>query len=250
MGRIQLPGIIAHRGASDRAPENTLLALREAASQGATWVECDVIVSQDHQLVVCHDETVNRTTNGKGRVSQLPYSALSQLDAGSWFSQAAAGERMPLLSEWIGTAESLGLQLNVELKGRCYRDVLVDQAAHLLAESQQRTGRPYLVSSFQLATIVRYATRFPEQPYAINFSRWPWRFPRVALKPTCYSWHFNAASLTAKRVRYAKARGKSVVAYTVDEVDVAARLFAMGVDAIFSNNMELIQQFGADKAIQ
>jgi glycerophosphoryl diester phosphodiesterase len=98
------PYIIGHRGALACAPENTMASFREALAQGIDLVELDVQMSADGQLVVIHDQTLERTTDGRGFVADTPLAELQALDAGSWFSPQFAGERVPELSEvlaWI-----------------------------------------------------------------------------------------------------------------------------------------------------
>lgn len=107
------PEVIAHRGASGEAPENTLAAFRRAAELGAHMIELDVQLSRDGEAVVVHDDTVDRTTNGRGVVANLDLADLRTLDAGAWFSPTFAGERVPTLAEVLDTVP---LRVNVELK--------------------------------------------------------------------------------------------------------------------------------------
>src|SRR5690242_18360485 len=95
------PPVFAHRGANQYAPENTLAAFRKAKALGITWLELDVMLSKDQQVIVMHDETVDRTTNGHGLVNQYSYAALRELDAGSWFDKQFKGEKIPSLYEVI-----------------------------------------------------------------------------------------------------------------------------------------------------
>jgi glycerophosphoryl diester phosphodiesterase len=97
------PTIFAHRGASAYAPENTLAAFELAIHQKADAIELDVKLSSDDQVVVIHDQTVDRTTNGTGRVNDLPLAALLELDAGSHFDIAYKGESIPTLSQVFET---------------------------------------------------------------------------------------------------------------------------------------------------
>jgi glycerophosphoryl diester phosphodiesterase len=108
------PTIFAHRGASAHAPENTLAAFNLAVVQGADAIELDAKLSADGQVVVCHDPTLERTTDGKGYLSQKTVAELRSLDAGSSFSEKFRGEKIPLLEEVF---ESVGRKLfvNVEL---------------------------------------------------------------------------------------------------------------------------------------
>ena len=91
--------VIAHRGASGHAPENTLAAFKRALALGATFIETDLQLSRDSHFVAIHDDTVNRTTNGQGKVHDLSLAELRRLDAGSWFGSEFTGERIPTLDE-------------------------------------------------------------------------------------------------------------------------------------------------------
>ena len=93
--------IVCHKGANYVAPENTYAAAEAALNQGASWVEADVWTSRDGEMVVIHDATVDRTTNGSGCVLQLTAAELARLDAGSWFHSAFTGERIPVLREFL-----------------------------------------------------------------------------------------------------------------------------------------------------
>lgn len=114
--RMPARGICAHRGASDTHPENTLAAFREAIRLGAHMIEFDVALTKDGQLALVHDATVDRTTNGSGRVSDLTLSELKTLDAGSWKGQEFKDERIPTLDETLAMMPD-NIWLNVHLKG-------------------------------------------------------------------------------------------------------------------------------------
>jgi glycerophosphoryl diester phosphodiesterase len=110
--------VCGHRGNSMHAPENTLPALESARRQGASSCEIDVMLSRDGQIVLCHDELLDRTTDGKGKVGDHDLAALKMLDAGTWFSPEFASTRIPTLAETIEAARALGLGLVVETKER------------------------------------------------------------------------------------------------------------------------------------
>lgn len=107
---------VAHRGYSAVAPENTLPALAAAVLSGATYVEFDVRTTADGVPVVIHDRTVDRTTDGSGHVWDLPFDELRELDAGSWFSPAYAGVRVPSLAEVLDLFPDGGAALLLEIK--------------------------------------------------------------------------------------------------------------------------------------
>jgi glycerophosphoryl diester phosphodiesterase len=108
--------VIGHRGASGHAPENTLAAFRKAVALGATFIETDLQLSRDAHFVAIHDDTVNRTTNGRGPVHDLTLAELRQLDAGSWFGSQFSGERVPTLEEILEFSKKNDAVFYLELK--------------------------------------------------------------------------------------------------------------------------------------
>ena len=116
--KIILPnkGICAHRGAMDTHPENTLAAFKEAVSLGVQMIELDVRMTKDEQLVIMHDETVDRTTNGSGAVNDLTFKEIRALDAGSWKAPAFDGELVPTFKESLDVIPQ-DVWINVHLKG-------------------------------------------------------------------------------------------------------------------------------------
>lgn len=133
--QIEMPkrGVCAHRGASDTHPENTLAAFREAIRLGTHMIEFDVAFSRDKKLVLLHDSTVNRTTDGTGALSSLTLKALKQLDAGTWKHKRFAGERIPTLDEALAMMPQ-NIWLNVHLKGNA-------ELAQAVTERIVATGR-------------------------------------------------------------------------------------------------------------
>jgi glycerophosphoryl diester phosphodiesterase len=108
--------VIAHRGASGHAPENTLAAFKKAVALGATFIETDLHLSRDARFVAIHDATLNRTTNGQGSVHDLTLAELRRLDAGSWFGSEYAGERIPTLEEILAFSKKNDVVFYLELK--------------------------------------------------------------------------------------------------------------------------------------
>ena len=108
--------MIAHRGASGHAPENTLAAFKRAIALGASFIETDLQLSRDSRFVAIHDDTVNRTTNGQGKVHDLSLADLRRLDAGSWFGSEFAGERIPTLEEILEFSKKHDVVFYLELK--------------------------------------------------------------------------------------------------------------------------------------
>jgi glycerophosphoryl diester phosphodiesterase len=108
--------VIAHRGASGNAPENTMAAFRKAVALGATFIETDLQLSRDARFVAIHDATVNRTTNGQGAVHDMTLAELRKLDAGSWFGSEFAGERIPTLEEILEFSKKNDVVFYLEIK--------------------------------------------------------------------------------------------------------------------------------------
>ncbi len=229
---------IAHRGASGVAPPNTLAAFRRAADLGADGVELDVHLCADGVPVVIHDFTVDGTTDGTGRVRDLPLATLRELDAGSRFDPAFAGERIPTLEEVF--AEVGGrLLINVELKSMPGNDYPgLEAAVAALIRRHGLTDR-VLVSSFNPFALQRFRREMPEVPVGFLYETAPLsRAARLAaalvrLRPQAL--HPWWGLITPETVRRAHARGRRVVAWTVDDPEAMARLVAWGVDGIITN---------------
>lgn len=124
--------VVGHRGARALYPENTMVSFREAISLGVDGIEMDVNISKDGQLMVIHDNMVDRTTNGIGMVADFSLKELKQLDAGSHFSPDYAGEQIPTFEEFCDLVKDKPLYLNVEIKD--YRREVVDKTMKMLDE--------------------------------------------------------------------------------------------------------------------
>ncbi len=144
--RMPARGICAHRGASDTHPENTLAAFREAIQLGAHMIEFDVALTKDGKLVLMHDATVDRTTDGSGPVSDLTLAELKALDAGSWKGQEFKDERIPTLDETLAMMPE-NIWLNVHLKGRAE---LAEKATRRIV-AHQRLHQAFLASGSKAA---------------------------------------------------------------------------------------------------
>ena len=156
----QRPWIIGHRGVPGEAPENTLSGLELAIRQGADLVEIDLHLSADGQLVVIHDDTVDRTTNGTGRVGDLPFNALRGLDAGSWMGLQFRGEKIPSLSEALeATAGRAGIV--VDLKHGSERYQGIEGLLARAIEASQRLDEVMVISG-NSAAITRINMINPE----------------------------------------------------------------------------------------
>ena len=128
--------VCGHRGNSMHAPENTLPALESARRQGASACEIDIVLSRDDEIVLSHDELLDRTTDGKGPIGEHDLATLKALDAGAWFAPEFAGTRIPTLAETIELAKGLGLGLVVEIKERRRVDEILARLREVLEQTQ------------------------------------------------------------------------------------------------------------------
>ena len=149
--------VCGHRGHSIGAPENTIPALQLAAHHGADVCEIDVVLTKDQEIVLLHDELLDRTTDGKGWVSDLTMAEIQRLDAGGWFSPGFAGTRISTLRETLEVSRTLGLALHVEIKERRRTDVLIDRLGDVLAAAGG--VEDVLVISFDHPSLVRAQAR-------------------------------------------------------------------------------------------
>lgn len=238
----QLPKLIAHRGASAHAPENTISALRKAAELGATWVEFDVMLDSRRQPIIFHDSRLNRTTNGRGFVSRMPYSVIRQLDAGSWFNHGFEGENVPTLEEWLQECSRLNLGINIELKeskGRA--NYLVDAVLTHLSRFWKAGSIAPIISSTSVDCLAAVHQR--ESHYLLGHirDRWTNHWEKVLTRLDCVSLHINHKELNEERVRQVKEKNYLLLAYTVNDRHRANELFDMGVDAVFTDDPLLLQ---------
>jgi glycerophosphoryl diester phosphodiesterase len=211
--------VIGHRGAAGLAPENTLPGFQRAYACGVSAVELDVYVVEG-ELVVIHDDTVDRTTNGKGPVGSQRLESLRSLDAGH-------GARVPLLSEVVAELPA-GVGLNVELKGPA---TAVPTAEFLI----RHPHLDVLVSSFdhQLLSVFRH--RDPRTRVAPLFNRWrgkPWH---TAAQLGAWAVNLSRRIVTPERLAAAAHRGLRTFVYTVNDLEEARALIGIGATGVFTD---------------
>jgi glycerophosphoryl diester phosphodiesterase len=236
-----VPAVIAHRGANRRAPENSLEAFRLALELGAHAIELDVMLSRDRVPVVIHDTRVDRTTDGTGRVQDRTWAELRELDAGSKFSSAFRGARIPQLQQVLEEI-SRRAWINIELKNYATRGDRLEQVVVDMVERMGLQGK-VLLSSFNPLSLGRAARLAPDVPRGLLtmpsmpiFLRDGW-FAFVA-KPQSYNLHVDQTN--AQALRAAHARGARVCTWTVNDPADAVRLAAEGVDGIITDEPEVI----------
>lgn len=237
---LPYPIVLAHRGASAHAPENTLAAFELAVEQGADGVELDVKLSADGQVVVIHDATVERTTGARGRVKDMTLDELRSLDAGSFFSDKFKGEKIPTLAEVF---EAVGKRtfINVELTNyNTPRDHLVESVCILVKKFGMQ--KRVLFSSFlpsNLSNARRYLPEVPAGLLALSglLGAWARSFGFAFGKHEALHPHLKDA--TQQLIYYVHRLKKRVHVWTVNDAADMRRLFKWGVDAIFTDDPQL-----------
>lgn len=235
LDRLPRPLILAHRGASACAPENTLAAFDLAVQQGAPAVELDAKLTSDGEIIVIHDLTLDRTTNGSGRVQDFSLSALQKLDAGSWFGNPFAGERIPTLGQVFELLKGK-VYINVELTN--YGDPgdgLVSRVIDLIKECGIQDQ--ILFSSFLIKNISTARRLMPDVPCGLLAPRrLAWPVFAAGLFVHHESFNPDVRDITPTLLAAVHRRGKAVFTYTVLDPADMRRLIHMGVDGLFVND--------------
>lgn len=229
--------VTAHRGFSGRAPENTLAAFRAAIEAGCDMIELDVHLSRDNQVVVIHDDTLERTTSGRGNVADRTFAELQRLDAGSWFDPRFSGEKIPALAEVLSLARNRIL-VNIELKKGTHFPYTMEELADRTLREVDRAEMldQVLFSSFDPAAIDRIRERNPLLPVALITNK-PWVTPGEAGGGKSYpTLNCRITVLNEDNIRLARAGGIRVHAWTVNEPEAMRKAIALGVDGIITNH--------------
>ncbi|MFE2557037.1 glycerophosphodiester phosphodiesterase [Streptomyces sp. NPDC059352] len=226
--------VIAHRGASSAAPENTLVSDEVARRGGVRWIETDVQPSKDGVPYILHDTTVDRTTDGTGPIRSLTSTQLNALDAGSWFAPAYAGVRVPTLATQLADLRERGGSLFLEIKGRHSHA----EVARIVQEIRDRsmTDRVF-VQSFDIPSLRYVRELAPELP--LGLLRGVLDADPVALAEeldlTAYNVSDSALSTRPRLVHDLHAAGVAVNVWTVDTPARWKALDGLGVDGIITN---------------
>ena len=225
------PLVEAHRGDSGNAPENTLAAFRRAVDQGFPWIELDIHPTRDGELVVIHDDRVDRTTDGQGTITELTCAQIRRLDAGRWFAPAFAGEPVPRLAEVIDLVLPTRTRLNIEVKAFPAGTAVPQTLTRLL----HATGcaPEFVVSSFDLDALLAVRAEAPEIPLAL-LGNGPEILPRAMAHHLPWI-HAHYSTIDSDRVGRAHKAGIKVNIWTLDDPALVPGFVQAGVDKICSN---------------
>jgi len=226
--------IIGHRGASGEAPENTRASFLLAVEQGADIVEMDVHLSADGSLVVIHDPTVDRTTNGHGLVGALTLDHLKALDAGSWFSPRYSGEKIPTLEEVLGWVRGkVGVAVEIKRDGPIHYPGIEARVVELLQRYDMLESSA--VISFDHKAVRRVKELRPEIAGGVLFACHPVAPSSLALDARAEAILPHWTNLSEELVAEAHSRGLAVSTWAVDGEEELRWVLSMGVDAVATN---------------
>ena len=237
------PRVFAHRCGGALAPENTLAGLRIAAALGCRAVEFDVMLGASGTPYLVHDETWERTTDGRGRVADSPDEVIAALDAGVRFGAAFAGERVPGFERAARLCIELGLAANVEIKPSRGAE---RSTGRVVAEAAQRlwagAAPAPLLSSFSEEALEEAARVAPELPRGLLCGAIPDDWAERMHRLGCVSLHCDCLANDRRRIAGIAKRGTPVVCYTINDPAGAVALLAAGAAAVITDRPDLIRE--------
>ncbi|NOY38228.1 MAG: glycerophosphodiester phosphodiesterase [Chlorobi bacterium] len=234
--------VIAHRGGSYNAPENTLAAFRKAMEMGADMIEIDVEQTKDSVVIVMHDKTVDRTTDGSGPVDSLRYRYIKTLDAGNWFDKRFKGEKVPTLDEVLKLIDGK-VKLLIEIKDGSERYPGIERRT-VKAVRQYRACSWVIVQSFNIKAIERVKALDPEIKtfYLLgrNFKIFYQTFMENKSRPDPPVFDFDGIAahysvLDAASVNNIKQSGLGIFCWTVDDIATMKKMMDAGVDGVITD---------------
>jgi glycerophosphoryl diester phosphodiesterase len=244
--RWPYPRLFAHRGAGWLAPENTIAAMRVGHAAGYRAVEFDAKLSRDGVVMLLHDDSLERTTNGRGLARDHDMRALAALDAGTWHSANFAGESIPRFADVLHLLSTQGGCADVEIKPCPGRE---DETGRVVGEELAAFLKVHpafaphvLVSSFSASALAAARTVLPDVPRAYLVERVDAHTDRTLASLGCRIFATDHAALDEKMVAHMHGNGIAVMAYTVNEVARAQMLFGWSVDAIFTDNLSAMRE--------
>jgi glycerophosphoryl diester phosphodiesterase len=226
--------VMAHRGASASAPENTLIAYKKAIEMGADWAELDVRQTKDGAVVLMHDKTVHRTTGVKGFVWDFTLEELKKLEAGSWFGEEFGGEPIPTLAEVIRAVKGR-MKLNIEVKISENEPGIAQKVIDIVRSED--FSKNCMITSFDKATVKTFKAIAPDLPTGLIFDK---EYRMDVFEGNWEILSSNYELVDSTFMRLARDSGKKVYAWTVNEREEMLRLIGLGVDGIITDKPDLL----------
>jgi len=228
------PTIIAHRGASKSAPENTMAAFERSYQQGIQGIETDIQLTKDNIPVLLHDETLKRTTGVKGYLNEYTYRELQGLDAGSWFSDEFAGERIVSLESFLKWARNKDLYLNLELKNNKLDYKNLEDIVYETLKYHQLLNRT-TISTFNSASIIRMRPFNKQVEIAYLTSKRKRNLVSFAKEMGANAIHVKYRHLSHRIVRQCQKEHMAIRVYTVNNPTRMYKCFIRGCDSIITD---------------
>ncbi len=240
--------IIAHRGASAYAPENTMAAFAKGVEMGADYIEFDVQMSKDGIPIIIHDNSLDRTTNGSGHISAYTLEELKTLDAGSWFGKEFAGETIPTFDEVL---DQFGGKINIliELKYPELYPGIEEKVAHALKEYNlvKTNSDEIIIQSFNHASVKKSKELLPEIPHGVLVGKdWKYVSDTQLEEFATYAYYFNPyfKIATAELVERVHLANMTMFPYTIKNQSDANKLYKLDVDGIITDYPEYATNVG------
>ncbi len=235
------PRVVAHRGGGALGPENTLAAMQCGLAHGFRAVEFDVMLSQDGVPILMHDEQFGRTVAGTGTVPTTNASVLTSMDAGSWFGQAFAGERVPAYRQVVEFCQQHRIWMNVEIKPALGAEQATGTAVAAMTLDMLGAGQAIpLFSSFSFEALMAAKRVAPDIPRGFLVEHIPADWKMKLLELDAVALHVDHKHLTASDAAAIKEAGVGLFCYTVNTVERARELLDWGVDGFCTDRIDLI----------
>jgi glycerophosphoryl diester phosphodiesterase len=236
-----LPKVIGHRGAAAYAPENTLEGIREAAHRGARWVEVDAKLTGDGVTILMHDDTLDRTTTGRGAVADASHAAIAVLDAGAWFGANWRGLGVPTLADALMLLSDLDMQANIEIKPCPGREAETARSVVDVIRRCWPSERPGpLLSSFSTISLAVVRDEARDLPRGLLVWEYMADWVSVADDLGCASIHCAERYLSREWATRIRRADYCLAAYTVNDSARAVELAAWGVQCIISDRPDAV----------
>ena len=242
---IALPTLIAHRGYSAAAPENTLAAVRAAHQAGVDWVELDVQLLGDGTPVIWHDADVARCSNGRGRLRRMSWPQAQALDVGHWFGKAFAGEKMASLEAMLALLNEMGMGVNLELKVNRGHDpiALVDRVLPNVLDALP--AERLVLSSFDQTALRHSRTFAPADRLALGVlvNRLPKEWRTLCADVDAFSLHAHWSRLKRAQAEAITQAGYALLCYTPNDPHAFHPLWDWGPASAITDEPEAFQRY-------
>jgi glycerophosphoryl diester phosphodiesterase len=228
--------VVAHRGFSGAAPENTLAAFRKAIESGSDMIELDIQLSKDGKVVVIHDDTLERTTDGRGKVTDHAFREIRKLDAGSWFGPQFSGEKIPTLQEVLKLAKGKVL-VNIEIKNPAHGQYPITELADQGLDAVKKAGMldRVLFSSFNPASLEWVQNEEPRAWVAFLYHH-DWNsLSEVTQGKDWRVLNLRNSFLTRGKIEEIRQGGMKINVYTVNAEEELEQFVKWGVDGLITN---------------